>query len=373
MKTILVIEDDPFIRESICDVLELEGYGMLAAPNGMLGIKLALDHSPDLIVCDISMPELDGYAVLGKLQQEQKTSAIPFIFLTARTTQADLRRGMNLGADDYLAKPCTANELINAIASRFEKQSILKNKAEKQMKSLRDNISQSLPHELYTPLNGILGFSEILFQDYETIEPSEMREIGEAIHTSALRLHHLMQNFLLYTKLELIAHHPEQAESLKTHRIHEPNWVIQNTAQVTAAQVNRSEDLQFQLCAPADGQPKILLNLAESYLHKVVRELIDNALKFSEPATPIQVSSELQLNCLLFSVTNQGRGMTTEQMSNLGAYMQFDRKHYEQQGAGMGLIIVKRITELFGGKFQISSVPDLSTTVQVGFEAAFEE
>ena len=141
-KTILVIEDDPFIRESIQDVLALEGYQIQTAPNGTLGIHLALESLPDLIRCDVAMPEMDGYAVLSALQQHPATATTPFIFLTARTTRADLRYGMNLGADDYLVKPCSAIELIEAITTRFERQSAIRRRSETQLKSLRDNISR---------------------------------------------------------------------------------------------------------------------------------------------------------------------------------------------------------------------------------------
>lgn len=369
-----MIEDERSICESICDVLELEGYQTLAAANGKIGVELARKHLPDLILCDVSMPEMNGYEVLSLLQQTQQTRLIPFIFLTARTTQADQRRGMNLGADDYLAKPCSAGELLKAITSRFEKQTLLKTQTEAQLKRLRDSITQSLPHELYTPLNGILGCSEFLSHESETLDRLEVQEIGKLIYTSALRLHHLMQNFLLYTKLELTAHHPEQQQLLQSHITIEPNWVIQNVAQQVATQANRMADLQLQLASPVQAlvnrsseNPPFAIKVAESYLHKAVRELVDNAFKFSEPGTSVQVATELQPERLLLLVTNWGRGMTAEQIADLGAYMQFERKFYEQQGSGLGLIIVKRIVELYGGRFSISSIPDVSIAVQVSF------
>lgn len=284
---------------------------------------------------------------------------------------------MNLGADDYLAKPCTAIELLKAISSRFEKQTLVQTQTEAQLKRLRDSITQSLPHELYTPLNGILGCSEMLSRESDTLDQLEIQEIGNLIHTSALRLHHLMQNFLLYTKLELTANHPEQRQLLQTHVTVEPNWVIQNTAHQVATQANRPSDLQFRIASADNSSVNNLsknqtfaIRVAESYLHKAIRELVDNAFKFSEPETPVQVVTEFQPDGLLISVVNTGRGMTAEQIANLGAYIQFDRKFYEQQGAGLGLIIVKRIVELYGGRFSINSVPSASTTIQVSFCSA---
>ncbi|MBE9011149.1 diguanylate cyclase, partial [Pseudanabaenaceae cyanobacterium LEGE 13415] len=122
MKTILVIEDDELIRKNLLEILELEGFRAIEAENGQVGIEKALAILPDLVLCDICMPELDGYGVLESLRSTPQTSTIPVIFLTAKSDQSDLRRGMNLGADDYLVKPCTVNELIGAISSRLKKQ-----------------------------------------------------------------------------------------------------------------------------------------------------------------------------------------------------------------------------------------------------------
>lgn len=122
MKTILVIEDDELIRQNLLEILELEGFRAIEAENGQIGIQKACAFLPDLVLCDICMPELDGYAVLESLRSTPQTSTIPVVFLTAKSDQSDLRRGMNLGADDYLVKPCSVVELIGAITSRLKKQ-----------------------------------------------------------------------------------------------------------------------------------------------------------------------------------------------------------------------------------------------------------
>ena len=128
MTKILVIEDEESVRENILDLLEAEDFEAIAAPNGKIGLSLALNESPDLILCDLMMPEIDGFGVLSQLREKFQTSAIPFIFLTARSAKVDFRQGMQLGADDYVTKPFTRMELLNAISTRLERQAaVIKN------------------------------------------------------------------------------------------------------------------------------------------------------------------------------------------------------------------------------------------------------
>ena len=125
MKTVLIIEDELTVRESLVDLLEIEGFRAIAANNGKMGLQIALKERPDLVLCDISMPGLDGFGVLQELRGNPGTGAMPFVFLTARTTKVEFRRGMELGADDYLFKPFTIDELLSAIAARLTKQAAL--------------------------------------------------------------------------------------------------------------------------------------------------------------------------------------------------------------------------------------------------------
>ncbi len=125
MKKILLIEDNPEINENTSEILQLAGYQVVSAQNGKTGVDLAQKEKPDLIVCDIMMPELDGYGVLHILSKKDETANIPFIFLTAKTEKTDIRKGMNLGADDYLTKPFDDTDLLNAIEARLRKASMI--------------------------------------------------------------------------------------------------------------------------------------------------------------------------------------------------------------------------------------------------------
>ncbi|MBS1621806.1 MAG: response regulator [Bacteroidetes bacterium] len=128
MKSVLVIDDNPDIRENTAEILDLAGYKIFTAENGKRGVDLVLKEKPDVIICDIMMPELDGYGVLHLLRKNPETSNIPFIFLTAKTERREFRKGMEMGADDYITKPFEDIELLNAIEVRLKKVEILDHK-----------------------------------------------------------------------------------------------------------------------------------------------------------------------------------------------------------------------------------------------------
>jgi diguanylate cyclase (GGDEF)-like protein len=164
MAKILVIEDESLIRENIVELLEAEDFEVFDAENGNIGVKLAYEHQPDLILCDVMMPELDGYGVLMKLQENPITATIPFIFLTAKADLGDVRKAMQLGADDYLTKPCTATELLKAIVIRLEKHAILKEHYSNQLKLAEAKLNQLTYQDSTTSLPNRLSLLEYFQQ-----------------------------------------------------------------------------------------------------------------------------------------------------------------------------------------------------------------
>ncbi|BAZ29897.1 response regulator receiver, CheY-like protein [Cylindrospermum sp. NIES-4074] len=143
MKKILVIEDDQLIRDNILKLLELENFDVVGVEDGYEGILLAKEQIPDLILCDVMMPNINGYEVLTQLRCNPATETIPFIFITALADKANLRQGMELGADDYLFKPFMSDELLKAITTRLAKQASVQRQAEQKMESLRCKIIRS--------------------------------------------------------------------------------------------------------------------------------------------------------------------------------------------------------------------------------------
>ncbi len=359
MNTILVIEDEPQIRENIEEILILSEFEALTAPNGQIGLEIAKTKLPNLIICDIMMPELDGYGVLSALRQDEITTNIPVIFLTAKAERSDFRHGMVLGADDYLTKPFTPEELLNAITTRLEKQAAVERQSQAKLDELRINIAHSLPHELNTPLNGILGMSQLLMNNRDLIDESEEVEIAESIYTSANRLHKLTQRFLVYSNLELvirdqkkIRHIREKSDKCLTKAI------INDVSDKKAKELNREKDLKLEL-------QESNVEIPEQKFIKVIEELIDNAFKFSLPGSEVRVISNFSDRKFNLYVIDHGKGMTNDKIERIGAFVQFDRKSYEQQGSGLGLTIVQHIVKLYGGELIIESIPEKRTIVSI--------
>lgn len=360
MSKILIIEDEDDIRDIIIQLLTAHNYQVIDAKDGETGIKLAIAHHPDLIICDIMMPGVDGYEVLRQLHNHPSTQMIPFIFLTAKATKEDIRQGMELGADDYLSKPFTRSELLGAVKIRLEKKVLLQQQSEKKLDDLRKNLTRSLPHELLTPLNGILGFAKLLGDHATEITPDEIKEMSEMIETSAWRLHRTIQNFLLHAQLEIIRQDPQRLQSFLMGETGSTQFILQVLAQKKAQEFNRTEDLHLDM----EDTP---LPVAENWLSKIAKELIDNAFKFSQPGSIVEVKTLINAPEFILTVCDRGRGMTAQQIANLGAYVQFERKLYEQQGSGLGLVIAQELTELYGGRISIKSSPEQGTTVSAIF------
>ena len=162
MKKVLVIDDTSEIRMIIDETLNMFGFFTLMAEDGETGIELARQQLPDLIICDVNMPKLDGFGTLARLREDERTAGIPFMFLSGAIERPNVRRGMEMGADDYLTKPFTPSELLAAVNARLEKQAEIERKSEKKLDELRGKMTLALPHELRTPLNGIIGLAQIL-------------------------------------------------------------------------------------------------------------------------------------------------------------------------------------------------------------------
>lgn len=353
---LLLIEDDLQIRENMAELLSLKGYAIETASDGQEGVMRAMLNRPDLILCDVMMPHLNGYQVLEVIRANHSLATVPFIFLTAKTDHTDLRLGMNLGADDYLTKPFTSSNLLAAIESRLRQEKRRVADVQEQVEKHWSQLSQVSTHEYNTPLTGIIGFAHLLKDYYESFDKAQTQSMLDMIIACCRRLKRTIDNNQLVNKLL-----QPSASSNPLFTEGSSSLSDEVVDQILTGIGERNDQV-------IDAQTNVVnahLHISGENLRKVLEELLDNALKFSSPTSSIRITGQPTDGTYQLAITNQGRGFTAENIANIAPYTQFDRTLYEQQGTGLGLFISKKLVELNNGHLSISSQADELTTVTI--------
>ena len=358
MKKIAVIEDDVIVRETIIERLTEAGYFVVSAENGMDGIELIREQLPDLVLCDVMMPNLGGFGVLEYVRKDPATELVPFVFLSALSDKSDLRKGMLSGADDYLTKPFSREELLNAVEVRLQKRYSQEQRLHEALEQFRDSLSRSLPHEFLTPLHSILGISHLLRDHLDDFERGEVTEMLGNIHQSGQRLLRLVQNYLRFAELESLRDDEVRKAEVLAQQMAHPDQVLRETVEAVAGHAGRRRDVLVR----ADAAQ---LRIGARDFEKIIEELTDNACKFSLDGSKIDVQGSLADAYYEITMIDRGRGMSEQQIAAVGAYTQFERGHFEQAGLGLGLAIVHAICDMYGGLLRIESEPGKYTAVTV--------
>ena len=352
MGKILLIDDNTSLLEEILDALKFEGYDVFGAGNGIEGLRIAKLKIPDLILCDILMPGLDGFEVYRQLKKDSSTSLIPFIFLTALAEQSEIRKGMELGVDDYLVKPISLKDLLKVISTRLQKSVEINNQIQTRLGEFRERVLHVLPHELFTPLNGILGMVNIIKNDTGSISRNEIKEMASRIESSSNNLYDLINSYLNYilisTKYEV---------DFKKKTITNVHDIIAEVAIKVAEKYERIDDLMFKL-ENAD------LRIGYDDFVFVIKELVDNAFKFSQPKSKVVLMNSLDNGHMEIQITDQGIGFPVDQISDTGAFNRYSRKAQEQEGTGLGLVTSMLIVQRNKGSLQITNAT-LGTKVKL--------
>ncbi len=338
MTRVLVIEDEKAVLENIEELLEAEGFTVFTAANGKIGVDKALELLPDFIISDIMMPIMSGDQVVEILRNNSNTAHIPFIFLSAKSEVRDILEGMLSGADGFLTKPFTPDDLFDSIRTILSKHTKIKEPIQAILNKFRQDIAVIIPHELRTPLNGIKMTVQLLLSSLDTMEPDEMKQFLEMVLQSSNRIESLIKKFELYIELERIEMGDENILKDSTPRTIEPISIIESLAANISLNYGRESDLHLEI-------KDFELPVYHKHFESLVHELIDNAFKFSEPGKMVKVTLGIIDGKKRFIVYNEGIGLSKNKLNNLGE-LQYNRKLMEQQGLGLGLAIVKRIMSI---------------------------
>jgi signal transduction histidine kinase len=282
--------------------------------------------------------------------------------MTGNQEQNPQREGMNLGADDYLPKPFEISQLKTCVEARLRRATTYRRLEDGMLRRHAELFGATLPHEFMTPLNGILGFAEILKEDFGRIPKEEVTQMLSDIEACARRLHRTLMNYLLLVRVEHMADAERGAQPAHMAPDQVAN-LVSGIAENVARKVNRLGDLH-QAVRP------VALYAYEPDLRMIIEHLVENAFAFSVTGRPVVVVLDVEGGRPVFRVKDEGRGMSPEQIAEIGVFMQFERKQFEQQGLGIGLALVMRLLERQGARLRFESVLNQGTTAIVEFAPA---
>jgi signal transduction histidine kinase len=362
MTKILVIEDEAPLRETILDIFEFSAFQAVGAASGHEGLEIIRQQHPDLILCDMMIPDMDGHQILEQVRADPKTATTPFIFVSALSDRRTVRHGMELGADDYLTKPFTTDELLTAVHARLKRHNDIIEETEHQLEDVKQQLARMVTHELRTPLISINTVVDVISRQSGQLSNNELNELLDVINQGSRRLSHRVEQLTFLTQLET---------DVLTREVIETKGLPMQLWDILMAATNLSRRFAFRQqgdvnlnLVDANRELSVVCNPAA--LKHAFAELIANAVTFSPNNAEVRIVQKLTEKGVRVSITDSGPGIPSDKLTAaLEPFHQLDRTSKEQQGMGIGLSLAQRIILAHGGMLEIRSVVDKGTQVLV--------
>jgi two-component system, sensor histidine kinase and response regulator len=365
MTRILLIEDETILAREVMEWLTLEGYDVMRAEDGIAGVEAAFRHCPDLIICDITMPRLDGHGVLLELRSNLATANIPFIFVTARASYEDIRQGMAMGADDYITKPFTRLELLEAVQTRLDKKAIVEHKFQGEVHQLQAALAQEherlmlkaklvamYSHDFRNPLSIIMSSNSLLRDYTDRLDDKRRLMHFNRVEGAVRQLMQMLDDMLVVAQME-------------TGNL-DFSPALMNVGELLGGIVDEFQAIHSEthhivyenrLKEPVMTDPRLL--------HQIAGNLISNAIKYSPKDSQVTILLERQKGQYSLTVKDQGIGIPESDQERLFHEFQRASNVGAVPGTGLGLAIVKQAVDLHGGSIELTSESGMGTTVTV--------
>ena len=356
---ILLVDDDPAILEGVADLLELHGFEVMTARDGRAALSAMQHKVPDLVISDIMMPDMDGYAFFEAVRSNSAWTAIPFIFLTARGQQIDVRRGQVLGADAYLIKPFEPEDLLVTVEGRLKRVRDIHSAAQADIDRLKSQLITVFSHELRTPLTYVYGYINLLREQFDILDRESIIEMLDGIYRGAERLVHLVEDLMLMVRIDSGVVEMEIALGQSMGRVGAIVEKVLGDFQ-PAAEVR---NVRIEVDVPDE----VAAYCASLYLEDALSRLVDNAIKFCrQDHGCVVIRGAEQDGQIMLSVQDNGIGITPAFRELIfERFEQLDRDVLEQQGIGLGLTLARRLMRLHGGDILVESEPGQGSTFTI--------
>jgi two-component system, sensor histidine kinase and response regulator len=365
-ETILVVEDDPAVLDVLKEMLETAGFRVATGKNGVQGLAALAASRPDLVISDISMPEMDGYRFYEAVRAHAQWVGLPFIFLTGKGDDDEIREGRRLGVDDYLVKPVREADLLVAVRARLDRHAALEALRDQQVQDVKRTILRTLNHELRTPLTYLAGYAELLKELGPELSAEKIRLSVDGILAGSQRLVQLVEDLVLLVDLQTGA--ARSTWERERRRIEDLPVLL---AQLAEREGPRAQTRNVTVRADLAPLLPCVVGQAELLLGAVSR-LVDNAIKFSKKSGgEVVLSARPGGHGVVLEVRDTGIGMPAEELDRISEmFYQIDRATLEQRGSGVGLTIVRGIVSLHGGELTVESEVGKGSTARVDLPTA---
>lgn len=361
MTKILCVEDEAGLRADIVEELEDAGYATFEASNGVEGLEAILKFKPDLVLCDITMPGMSGHELLTQLRTDHpEFRSLPFLFLSALANRNDILTGMGLGADDYLTKPVDFDILLATVSSRLEQVERMDGQKSEELDELRKAVLGFLPHEMRTPLNSILGYSELIRGEFfGPLGNDKYKEYAEYIHQSGSRLLTVVEDALSLLDVCIGELNPT-LESCSVLEIID-DCITDNKVNAENKGVVLRSDVEISL-PKFETDPQLL--------KRALNTVVSNAVKFTKEQGRVNICAHHEEDgALLIEVSDDGIGISDEHINKVvvpfAQAQSGAARAYE--GAALSLPVAKALIEVLGGELLITSKMGVGTSVKMTF------
>jgi two-component system, sensor histidine kinase and response regulator len=361
-KPILLVEDDIDVQDEVRLLLESNGYTVYTASDGQEALDMLgrLDLQLGLIVSDLAMPIMNGYQLLQAVRASALWHIVPFIFLSGYGTQQNVRTGRELGGDDYIVKPFETAELLSVVQAKLNRFQQIQKASENRLNDSRRALVHLIAHELRTPLTYISGGYSLLEEEIPSPESETVASSMELIRSGTVRMTRIVDQATLYSELAS-GHVRVQIDTVGA--VFDPATIIKNAILTFESEsIERNQTLVFK---PLTTETLAIFGVS-ILVEQALNELVRNALIYSSDGSQTIIQLARQDNWGIIRVIDHGRGIPPEMVDQVWDILtQSQRYHYEQQGAGIGLSIVKLIVEAHGGNVRLESSLNQGTMVTI--------
>ncbi len=355
-ETVLVVDDNEEITRSLSDILSIAGFDTLAVNSGQQALELLQKKVPDIILCDVMMPGIDGYRLNTELRKHSEWCNIPFIFLTALASKSDLELGRSFGCDEYLTKPFDPDALIALLRGKLALSKDRAKKREERLDRYRRRIIHTLSHEFRTPLVAINTGTELLLEQFGEIEAAQVKRLLESVHRGGIRLQRLVDDFMTLQQIDSgVASTTARELSRQISLLR-----IADVAVECFQEVSRQE--RMHIIIEHDASVKTyapIINVYDIHVISAVQRVLSNACKFAGQNHEITLSISSDVEFASLKIRDNGPGMSQKMAQEaVETFVQIDRDRLEQQGCGLGLTISSYFVALNGGELVFNQPKD---------------